>query len=221
MSGSLSVDRDYTAEVLRKGIHLASLSIPVVYAYVSRNTALMILVPLLAVFALSDLARLLHPATARLYNRFFGFLLRKHERSDRGRQLTGATYVLLSAVLCVALFPKVIVITAFAILIVSDSAAALIGRRIGRTPFLKKSAEGTAAFFVTAVLVVLLSPKITYAFSEYAIGIAAALVGTIVEASGIGIDDNLTIPLSIGGAMWGLYAAFLPEVNIFLLDALR
>jgi dolichol kinase len=129
--------------------------------------------------------------------------------------------VLLSAVLCVALFPKVIVITAFAILIVSDSAAALIGRRIGRTPFLKKSAEGTAAFFVTAVLVVLLSPKITYAFSEYAIGIAAALVGTIVEASGIGIDDNLTIPLSIGGAMWGLYAAFLPEVNIFLLDALR
>jgi dolichol kinase len=220
MSGSLSVDRDYTAEVARKGIHLASLSIPIVYTYVSRETALTILIPLLALFALADLVRLLHPPTARLYNRFFGFLLRRHERSDRGRQLTGATYVLLSAVICVAVFPKVVVITSFAILIVSDSAAALIGRRIGRTPFLKKSAEGTAAFFVTAVLVVLLSPKIAYAPGEYGVGVLAALVGTLVEAAGLKVDDNLTIPLSIGGIMWALYALLLPGIDIFLLDRL-
>jgi dolichol kinase len=220
MTASNSVDQSYTAEILRKGIHLSSLSIPVVYYFVSRQTALAILIPLTLMFAITDFARLLHPGTSRLYNRFFGFLLRRHEREDKGRQLTGATYVLLSAVLCVLIFPKVIVITAFAILIVSDSAAALIGRRFGRRAFLAKSLEGSTAFFVTAVLVVLVSPKIAYLPPEYLLGMTAALAGTLVEASGIRLDDNLTIPISIGAVLWALYALFLPHLDIFLLDKL-
>jgi dolichol kinase len=217
---SISVDHNYRAEVLRKGIHLASLSIPVIYYFVSRHTALTILVPLTLAFGLIDVARLLHPGTSRLYNRFFGFLLRKHEREDKGRQLTGATYVLLSAVLCVLIFPKVIVITAFAILIVSDSAAALIGRRYGRRPFLTKSLEGSGAFFLSAVIVVLAAPKIAYIPLEYLLGVIAALAGTVVEASRVRLDDNLTIPLSIGAVLWGLYALFLPSLDLFLLDRL-
>jgi dolichol kinase len=217
---SSSVDYSYTAEMLRKGIHLASLSIPVVYFFVSRETALTILIPLTIAFAMTDVARLLHPATSRLYNRFFGFLLRQHEREDKGRQLTGATYVLFSAVLCVLIFPKVVVITAFAILIVSDSAAALIGRRFGRRRFLRKSLEGSSAFFTTAVIVVLLAPKIAYLPVEYLLAIVSAFFGTIVEASGIPLDDNLTIPISIGAVMWALYAILLPHLDVFLLDKL-
>ncbi len=220
MTESARLDQTYTAEVLRKGIHLASLSIPVVYYFVSRETALTILVPLTLAFALTDIARLRLPPVAVLYERVFGFLLRRHERSDRGGQLTGATYVLLSAILCILVFPKVIVITAFAILIVSDSAAALVGRKFGTRPFLKKTAQGTLAFFLTAIAVVLLAPKIVYLPSEYIIGIAAALVGTLVEASGIGVDDNLTIPVSIGAVMWALYALFLPTLDIYALEKL-
>ncbi|MCC6397236.1 MAG: dolichol kinase [Bacteroidetes bacterium] len=214
-----SVETSYSSELIRKGIHLCSLSIPVIYYYISKDTALSILIPLTLAFGLTDLARLFLPSFRGLYHRFFGFLLRNRERNTDNRRLNGATYVLLSATLCVWLFPKVIVITAFAILIVSDSAAALIGRRFGRHPFFGKTREGTTAFLVTALLVVLLAPKILYLPTEYLIGALAALIGTFVELlSGDLIDDNLSIPLSISLVMWGLYILLLPTINVFALE---
>jgi dolichol kinase len=214
-----SVEESYSTELIRKGIHLCSLSIPVVYFFISRPTALAILIPLTLLFGLSDLARLFVPAFGELYRKFFGFLLRRHELSARRRRLNGATFVLLSATLCVWLFPKVIVITAFAILIISDTSAALIGRKFGRHPFFGKSLEGTTAFFVSGLLVVALAPKIAYLPAEYLIGILAAALGAVVEAlSGDVIDDNLSIPIAISLAMWGLYLLLLPAVNIYALD---
>lgn len=215
-----SVDESYAAEMVRKGIHLSSLSIPVVYYFLNRTTALSILLPLTVLFLCADVARLFLPAVGRLSEKFFGWLLRQHERGDRGRRLTGATYVLLSAVLCVWIFPKVIVITAFAILIVSDSAAALIGRRFGSHPFISKSLEGSGAFFITALGIVAVAPKISYHPTEYLIGAAAALFGTFVEATSLNIDDNLSIPVSIGTTMWLLYQAFLPSLDLYSLDRL-
>jgi dolichol kinase len=220
MSELENIDRNYGAEIVRKGIHLFSLSIPVLYYFLSKSVALYILIPLTLAFLISDVARLFVPSVGRLYGHLFGWLLRPHERNDRGRRLTGASYVLLSAVLSVWLFPKVIVITAFAILIISDSAAALIGRRFGKRPFLGKSLEGTSAFLVTALAVVAVAPKIAYLPGEYFIGAAAALLGTIVEAGGLGIDDNLSIPLSVGSTMWLLYTLFLPAVDLYSLDRL-
>ncbi len=219
MTEFASVEQSYATELIRKSIHLTSLSIPVVYYFISRNTALAILIPLALAFSLSDLARLAFPRAGALYTRFFGFLLRSHEVRASKPRLNGATFVLLSAVICVWFFPKVIVITAFSILIISDTAAALIGRRYGRHPFREKSVEGTTAFFVTAMLVVALAPKIEYMAAEYLIGTVAAIVGTFVEAlSGDLIDDNLSIPVSIGVVMWGLYTLLLPSLNVWGLD---
>lgn len=218
MNGLPNVEQSYAVEIARKAIHLCSLSIPIVYYFVSKTTALTILIPIAIVFGLSDIARLLHPPTGRLYERFFGFLLRSHERNDRGRRLNGATYVLLSAIVCIWLFPKVIVITAFTILIVSDSFAALIGRKFGKHRFMGKSFEGSSAFFLSALVVVAVAPKISYLPEEYLIGIAAALLGALVEALPSMIDDNLSIPLSISLAMWILYSILIPAVNVFGLD---
>ncbi len=219
MTGPQSVETSYSSELVRKAIHMCSLSIPVVYFFISRSTALSILIPLTLFFGLSDLGRLFIPAFGRLYHRLFGFLLRNRERNTQRRRLNGATYVLLSATLCVWLFPKIIVITAFAILIISDTAAALIGRKFGRHPLFGKTREGTTAFFVTALLVVAVAPKVLYLPAEYMIGVAAAFVGTFVEAlSGDLIDDNLSIPLAISLVMWGLYVLLLPSINVFALE---
>jgi len=214
-----SVEESYSAELIRKSIHLCSLSIPVVYYFISRETALTILLPLALAFGLSDIARLSMPSVGALYNKLFGFLLRRHEVRATKPRLNGATFVLLSALICIWLFPKVIVITAFAILIISDTAAALIGRRFGRHPFRSKTVEGTTAFFVTALLVVVLAPKIDFLATEYLIGTIAAILGTFVEAvSGDLIDDNLSVPISISIVMWILYALLLPTVNVWGLD---
>jgi dolichol kinase len=220
MNGLRSVEESYATEIIRKGIHLLSLLIPVVYTFISRNTALTILIPLTLIFGLSDIARLFIPAFGRWYNGIFGFLLRMHERNEHGRRLNGATYVLLASTILIIIFPKVIVITAIGILIISDSSAALIGRRFGKHRFLTKTLEGATAFFVTALVVVVVAPKIEYIPAEYLIGAAGALIGAVVEASAVGLDDNLSIPLSVGVVMWLLYAAVLPSVNLYRLEGL-
>lgn len=216
-----NVEQSYAVELVRKTIHLCSLSIPIVYYFISKSTALTILIPLTLVFGLSDLARMYHPATRELYHKLLGWLLRKHERDDNERHLNGATYVLLSACIFIWLLPKVIFITAFSVLIISDTLAALVGRKFGKHRFLKKSLEGTAAFFLSALVVVALAPKAGSGTSEYIVGAVASLVGAIMEAWFTLFDDNLSVPLSIGTTMWLLYILFLPTINVYALDILR
>jgi dolichol kinase len=207
----------YRDEILRKLIHLCSLSIPVVYYFIPRNTTLIILGIMTAIALILDLGRYLSPTIGKLFYQFFGFLLRQHEVDHKKRNLNGATYVLLSAFICILIFPKVIVVTAFTVLIISDTMAALIGRRYGKHKFLFKSLEGTLAFFLSGIVVVLLSPKIEYSFSEYMIGIIATAFGAIIENVSFGLaDDNLVIPISIGIAMWLMYMLFLPDLNLVL-----
>jgi dolichol kinase len=207
----------YKDEIFRKSIHLCSLSIPIVYYFIPRSTALIILGILTVIALFLDLGRYLSPAIGKLFYKIFGFLLRQHEIDHKRRNLNGATYVLLSGFICVLIFPKVIVVTAFAVLIIGDTLAALIGRRFGKHKFLFKSLEGTLAFFVSGIIVVFLSPKIEYRFSEYMIGIVSIAFGAIIENISFGLaDDNLVIPISIGAAMWLLYLLFLPELNLVL-----
>ncbi|RJP58045.1 MAG: dolichol kinase [Ignavibacteriales bacterium] len=208
---------DYKYEILRKGIHLVSLSIPVIYYFITRELALTILVPLVIFSIALDLLRYQNPSIGKVFYKLFGFLLREHEKDHEKRNLSGATYVLIAAVLTVLIFPKVITVSAFAILIISDISAALIGRRFGRIKFLSKSLEGTAAFFISACIVIILAPKVDGLQLEYIIGFIAAFVGAIAENISYGYaDDNLTIPLSIGFTMWALYALFLPNMNLVL-----
>ncbi|WKZ70381.1 MAG: SEC59/DGK1/VTE5 family protein [Melioribacteraceae bacterium] len=208
---------DYKYEILRKGIHLVSLSIPVIYYFITRELALTILVPLVIFSIALDLLRYQNPSIGKVFYKLFGFLLREHEKDHEKRNLSGATYVLIAAVLTVLIFPKVITVSAFTILIISDISAALIGRRFGRIKFLSKSLEGTAAFFISACIVIILAPKVDGLQLEYIIGFIAAFVGAIAENISYGYaDDNLTIPLSIGFTMWALYALFLPNMNLVL-----
>jgi dolichol kinase len=215
-----AIDRgtiDYKSEILRKSIHLCSLSIPIVYYFITQELALTILIPVAVISLVLDLARYIHPSFSGFFYKIFGFLLRAHEKDNEKRNLNGATYVLIAAVLVVLFFPKVFAVTAFAILIIGDIAAALIGRKFGRHKFLAKSLEGTLAFFVTACIVVIFTPKIEGSFAEYAIGFFAAGIGAIAENISYGwADDNLTIPISIGLTMWILYALFLPNLQLIL-----
>jgi len=209
---------NYRDEVTRKMVHLCSLSIPVICYYIPKSIAVEILLVLSILAVVTDVARYYVPVLAKVVQIAFGKIMRKHEMDELKKNLNGATYVFLSALLCVWLFPKVIFITAFTILIVSDTTAALIGRKFGKHKFLMKSLEGTTAFFVSAVIVIFLTPKAGYHIPmEYVIGIIAAFVGCIIENISFGwADDNLSIPLSIGLTMWGLYHVLLPTLSLIL-----
>lgn len=208
---------DYKSELIRKAIHLCSLSIPVIYYYISRELALTILVPLTLAFLAVDLTRYYHKPTAGWFYRWFGWLLRRREQDEARKRLNGATYVLLSACLCVAFFPKIITVNAFAVLIISDSVSALIGRRFGKHRFLHKTREGSLAFLISAIAVVLVAPKIEGQPAEYLLAMIAAGVAAFIESLSIHIDDNLAVPVVFGLVLWGLYSIFLPGINLHAL----
>jgi len=212
----------YKDELFRKLIHLFSLSIPIIYYFITTEAAAIIL-GIVAAFALIiDLGRYLHPEIGKIFYKIFGFLLREHELDHKKKNLNGATYVLISALISVLIFPKVIFISAFSILIISDSAAALIGRKFGKRKFLSKSLEGTLTFFVSACIVILFTPKVSGFFEEYLIGFIAAFVGAIIENISFKlVDDNLSIPLSVGFTMWGLYLALMPNLELTLSNVPR
>lgn len=208
---------NYRDELIRKLIHLCSLSIPIIYYFIPTSTAAIIL-GTLTIFALViDLGRYFFPEFGTIFYKIFGFILRKHEVDHNKKNLNGATYVLLAAFLGVLIFPKIIFITAFTILIVSDTSAALIGRKFGRIKFLRKSLEGTLAFFISASIVVFFTPKIGNYGTEYIIGFIAAFIGAFVENLSFGIaDDNISIPFSVGIVMWALYLLWLPDLDLIL-----
>lgn len=217
MTASDRATIDYQSEVLRKAIHLCSLSIPIVYYFITRELALSILIPLTVFSLVVDLSRHYSQSVNSIVEKFFGFMLRKHERDSKKKNLSGATYVLISAVLVIFLFPKIFAVTGFTVLIVGDIAAALIGRKFGKTKFLFKSLEGTLAFFIFSSVVVLFTPKINGNATEYIIAFISVAVGAIAEnISGSWADDNLTIPISIGITMWILYALLLPGLTLVL-----
>lgn len=202
---------DFKSELLRKSIHFCSLSIPIIYFFIAKETALNILLPLTIISVVIDFGRYYILPLNNIIQKFFGFLLREHEVDSKKKNLNGASYVFIGATISLWMFPKIIFITAFTVLIISDSAAALIGRRFGKHKFLAKSLEGTLAFFLFSCLVVLFTPKADDLLLEIFIGIIGGAVGAIVENVSYGwADDNLTIPISIGLTMWGLYYLFLP-----------
>jgi dolichol kinase len=202
-------------ELLRKSIHLCSLSIPVAFTYWSKDTMLSILLPMTAVTVIVDLLRSFYPPVFDLYQTIFGAILRHHEQTPGKVTLNGASWVLLTAVVCILVFPKLITVTAFAILIISDTVGAIVGRRYGTRKFNDKSLEGSTAFILSAWIVILCTPKVSYFWGEYLIAAVAAVIGALAEVFSYNIiDDNFAIPIAIGFAMWAMYALFLPGFNL-------
>ncbi len=188
--------RSFRFEIARKIIHLSSISIAVIYCHISREIALMLIIPLFGGFFIVDILKNFIPPIASWYHKTFDAMLREHELEQERIHFNGATYITLSALLLITFFPKILAITAFALVAVSDTLAALVGKKFGTHRIGEKSLEGSAAFLVSALAIIVIVPKLSLAA-----GIVMAVTATLVEAmslrlGGFKIDDNLTIPLT-------------------------
>lgn len=191
----------FRGELVRKTIHLSSLALPVALYLVPPATSRVWLCLLALVTLLVDAIRLHEPHVRRVFYFLFGALLREHERFN----LLGSTYLLMACLLCISAFEQPIAVTVLAFLVVGDTAAALVGRRFGRTKILDKSVEGSAACFLSCVAVGLLYPGPEITAPMVLVG---ALVATLFELLPVPLDDNLRIPLSAGFAMEYISLAF-------------
>ncbi|MCX7908229.1 MAG: dolichol kinase [Ignavibacteria bacterium] len=188
----------FSVEIWRKLFHMVSLSIPVIYTFVTREFAIAVLfvITILAIFI--DLMIKRDNIVKVVIYKIFGKLFRKFERQNF--VFNGATWVLISATLNVLLFPKLVTITAFYVLVISDASAALVGKKFGKTRFLNKSLEGFLAFILSGFVVVTFvwlgfSLPIAFLLSAF----AGVIFAGIVESSSafLRIDDNLGVPLAI------------------------
>ncbi|HUV31197.1 MAG TPA: SEC59/DGK1/VTE5 family protein [Acidobacteriota bacterium] len=186
----------YSQELARKATHMAALVIPGGYYVLAleKGTMLAIMIPVAVLMLLIDISRLRNWA---FYRRFAGRLISPLIRSrEHAGDFSGATYILLSVCATVALYEKHIAIAALAFIVVGDTLAAVVGRKLGRHKFGRKSVEGSLACLAGTLAVAFVVPGL-----DLTAAVFGAVVATVVEALSSRIDDNVSVPIISGLAM--------------------
>ena len=192
---------DWLGEAHRKAIHLACIVLPLGLLFEwlpwprGKGEWRWLLIALTLTAIAIDVIRIHDHRVRRFFGRFFGELIREHERFN----LLGSTYLLIAALLAVEIFPQRVAAAALGLTILGDGVAALVGKGWGHRRIFKKSLEGAAgglaaclgwAWFLAAV-----------GLLPWGVVIAGAWVASLVELLPIPLDDNLAITLFAGYAM--------------------
>ena len=183
---------NYKNEILRKLIHLFDSVIPLSLFYISRENLLFILTPVTIIFIILDFARHHISYLGKIYSTCFNIVTREIEQ--KRNNVTGASYYLLGCLIVVYFFHDInIIISSLLIMSISDSFAALIGVKYGKTKIYgKKSLEGSFSFFVSTIIILYMFMNNLSPF-EY---MYISLLITLVELFSFHIiNDNLTIPV--------------------------
>lgn len=180
----------FYGEIVRKSIHLSNLIIPLsIYLFGPSKVFPYLLVTMFFCITM-DLLRINNNYFRNIYNKIFGLITRNKESSI----FTGATNVMIGATIVTLLFNEKAVIPALIIMSVSDTLAAIVGIKLGRTYLVNnKTLEGTFAFFYSS-FIILYFLGIDFSTS-IAISLATALSELFVNIKFI--DDNLSIPLIV------------------------
>jgi dolichol kinase len=179
-----------SAELKRKTIHLSCSILPLLYYFFLGREQIVLLSGIISItFLVGEYCRVNIQVGQRLFKKLFYPLLRADEKQQ---QLTGATYLFLSATITFFFFEKTYAIPAILILTISDSMAAIIGKMVGRKRFFNKSVEGSITFFLCSFFIMLI-------FTPLFMGkiLFVALLLTIIEAAATSrMNDNLIISIS-------------------------
>lgn len=197
-------------EILRKMIHYSSAAISIGYYFLDKSIVLIITGTLLFFMILVELIKYKSDFIYNLYMKYFKHMLREHEYDRRKFNINGASWVLLSCIICILLFPKLIAMMGMLLLSFADSTAGIIGRLFGKKLYApNRSYAGTIAFFIAGIAVVIFAPMYNGSAAEYGIRIAAVVITTFAEAVNLHIDDNFTIPFVGSVSLYVLYMVFM------------
>ena len=205
---------------MRKLLHLLALGMPIGIFYlphrsVSTNSVTVILLCLFVASVAVELIRFKDPATQQAYSTLFAMMLRKEERF----KITGATWIIGTALLCAILFSNVphISFMALFLFIVGDAVAALVGIGVGRIRIGNKTLEGSLGCFLMCLIlfygVFPLFPGLLDVWGNRMpplIAFVVAVVVTVFEliplkiSRNLIINDNIAVPIIAGYAMLGI-----------------
>ncbi|MFC1898598.1 diacylglycerol/polyprenol kinase family protein [Candidatus Cloacimonadota bacterium] len=187
--------KKHRSEIFRKAIHFSLILLPLAYRYgvnYDKRITLFVLFTLLAIALLVEIFRMKHPTFKRIFFDIFGLMMRKREYHD----FTSATYMLISVVICIAVFPPEIAFVAISFLAIGDTLAALVGMRLGKRKLFgtDKSLEGSIACFAGTLIFALF-------FMNPIIAVAGAFAASLAESVPMWVDDNIKVPITSGIVM--------------------
>lgn len=176
-------------ELKRKAIHLLAIFFIILFVLISSNfgksIALFVLVFLLIIFLELDYVRI----DLRKKIPFISGLWRLKEKDRPG----GQVFFLIGAIIALAVFDFRIALAAILMTVFGDMAAALVGKKFGKTWITKtKALEGILAeLFVNLIIAY-------FIIGNLVIILVMAFTATLVETLVDKLDDNLMIPLFAG-----------------------
>ena len=183
------------SEYKRKLIHLFNLAIPFSYLYIfpEKWVFVKLLSILMFLFIIFDILRHKVAWLKSLFTLFINSMLRSHEQEGK---LTGATWVMIGAVISIILFSKPVAIIALIFMSLGDSAAGLIGQRYGKHKIWNKSWEGFFGGLFVCIII-----GMNYSLLPMTISLSGAVAAMVMEIVPIPLDDNFKIPLGAGAIM--------------------
>ncbi len=171
----------------RKGIHSLGAFILVILDRFGLRAAQAVIIVMLGLYSLSEYLRVSGGGLPL----FTSITRAATSESDRERVVSAPIWFALGALLSITLFPFRYATIGVLTLTVGDPVAALVGQFLGRHPNplnRSKSVEGSLAGFAASALICSL-------LTDPAISVVGCLVGMLVEALPLPMNDNFTVPV--------------------------
>jgi dolichol kinase len=184
--------------VLRRGAAhiIIGLAIGISGLFIPKTIFLSLLGAATIAFLVIEFIRFHSPAVNRRFYAFFRLVARESEKT----RLTGASYMLLAALISFMVFARDIAATSVCFLALGDALATIIGGSNGKKGVRVKTTAGKAACLLACLAIGFILHYAGLNVSILAIAIGA-IVATIMESLPKFVNDNLTIPLISGVAM--------------------
>ena len=184
-------------EISRKAIHIFNIIIPLFHIYIFKNKIDMItFLSAMVIFCFFiEIFRFQNSFISKIFIRYLSFMMRNFEKQG---SLTGSTWVFVGALITIILVPQPFSVLALFFLAFGDTLAALVGMNF---PFIKvgnKTLSGSLACFIMCLFVGLI---LNFEINSEII-LVGAFTATIVELISIKINDNISIPVLSGFAMY-------------------
>ena len=184
-------------EISRKVIHIFNIIIPLFHIYILKDTIDMIIfLSAMVIFCFFiEIFRSQSSFISKFFEKYLFFMMRSFEKQG---SLTGSTWVFVGALITIILIPQPFSLLALFFLAFGDTLAALVGMKF---PFIRignKTLSGSLACFITCLFIGII---LDFEISLEIIFIGA-FTATIAELISIKINDNISIPVFSGCAMY-------------------
>jgi len=183
------------SKIIKRGLfHIfGGISIVVAALYLPRLALLISVCVATLIFLSFELMRFRVSVVNRWFLSNFSSLLREEETS----RFTGTSYMLVASLIAFLTFDRDIAILALSFLAVGDAMGTIVGTLIGKRRLLRKTLEGDLACLLSCTVIGLIFYYIGFGVPLLTI-LAGAVSAAIIEAIGLPINDNLTIPIIAG-----------------------